>query len=558
MKRLPILILVPLLAASFLRAQTPAPPPEDLVAAVSPKALRSFHELAAGRVHRAGTPADLEHCEALAAAFRKMGYEVELHEIHPYLPSPVRAELEIVAPERLRLPVKERVLDDDPWSADEEIEFGWNAYAASGEVTAEVVYANFGRDVDFARLRELGVDCRGKIVLARYGGNYRGYKAKFAEEAGAAGLVIFSDPADAGYGRGLSWPEGGWANDSSIQRGSILTLPWAGDPLTPGVCATADAERLDPAAIALPRIPVQPIGWAAAQEILGRMRGREAPGDWQGRLPFRYRLVGGSDLRVRVLVEQKRSLAKTFNIVATLPGRESPDDYVVFGSHHDAWTFGAADPCAGVITVLEAARVLAERAFAIEKPWRPRRGIRFALWGAEEQGIIGSTEWVESRPAEIAAHAIAYVNLDMAAMGLQLSASASPSLEPSPSPPRRGSSIRATSVAAPSTSGVTAAPSDDARCPRWARSAAARITSPSSPSPASRARACRRTARPAPPTTPPTTISPGIAASWATTTRPPASSRRWCCPSPGSSPRASVCRSPPRAPPRDSSVTSAR
>lgn len=410
-------------------AEPVAPAPADLVrdlhAAVDRDALARLHEAVASRPHPAGSPGDLALVDWLATYFDDLGLEVEVQPFWALLSYPKSAELELVSPERLRLPLTEQVLDEDPFSGHPELDFGWNAYAASDDVQAEVVYANYGRLEDFRELERLGIDCTGKIVLARYGGNYRGFKAKYAQEAGAAGLVIFTDPRDSGWGRGLSWPEGGFANGSSIQRGSILTLPYYGDPTTPGAPSTEDAERVDLADIGLPTIPVQPIGWDAAEQILEHMRGPEAPQAWQGGLPMRYRLTGGAHLKLRLAIEQERRIARTANVIATLRGREAPEQRVVLGSHHDAWTFGAADPCAGLICVLESARVWAE---AANTGVRPRRSISFACWGAEEYGIIGSVEWIESGLEALRENGVAYVNLDMAAMGMNLSASASPSL----------------------------------------------------------------------------------------------------------------------------------
>lgn len=288
---------------------------------------------------------------------------------------------------------------------------------------------NRGTREDFAKLAELGVDCRGCIALARYGGNYRGYKAKYAEAAGAVGLVIFTDPRDSGYGRGAMYPDGGYANPTSIERGSIKTLDWFGDPLTPDREATRDAVRLEPAEVDLPRIPVQPVGWIAAQPILARLGGPEAPGDWQGGLPLRYRIGGGCGdgaVTVRLAVEQRQGVRRTANVLATLRGREQPEHCVILGSHHDAWGCGAGDPTSGLITVLEAARVFAA---AARDGWTPRRSVTFAAWGAEEFGIVGSVEFVESRLEQLRANAVAYVNLDMAAMGPDFRAAADPSLQ---------------------------------------------------------------------------------------------------------------------------------
>ena len=394
---------------------------KELVDAVDATSLRNYHSVLAGRPHRAGTEGDLAVVEYIARVFADAGLEVEKQELRLYLAKPVSGELEVVAPERVKLAVKEEPVDE--YSKDPALDIGWNAFSGSGEAVGEVVYANYGRKEDFAKLRELGIDIKGKIVIARYGGNFRGYKAKFAEAGGAAGLVIYTDPHDAGYFRGLGWPEGGYANLNSIQRGSILTLPYRGDPLTPNVPATKDAKRLDPGTIAFPKIPVQPVGWKAAQEILKRMKGKEVLQEWQGALPFRYRLTGGPDLRVRIKVEQKRELTRTFNVTGTLRGAKFPKELIVVGSHHDAWCHGAGDPTAGTMLVLEAARCFAQSKV------RPARTIIFAAWAAEEFGIMGSTEWVEHHRDRLSQNCIAYLNLDMAAMGPVVRSSCAPALK---------------------------------------------------------------------------------------------------------------------------------
>jgi len=398
---------------------------ERLTGAVSTERLRAYHARLAARPHRAGTEGDLAVATEIAETFRSFGLDVKEQEIFPYLAEPVAAEVEIVAPERVPLPLRERPCDD--YSALAEASGGWNAYSGSGEATGEVVYANYGRKEDYERLDALGVDLKGKIVVARYGGNFRGYKARFAEDRGAAGLLIYTDPIDSGWFKGLMYPEGGWANESYIQRGSILVLPYAGDPLTPFAPATEKAERLDPKAVALPAIPVQPLGWGAATEILGRMTGAPVPEGWQGALPFTYRVTGGDALKVRVKVEQARRVTRTVNVLGTLRGAVHPEQLVIVGAHHDAWDFGAGDPLAGTILVLEAARCFAE---AVRAGERPARSIVFAAWGAEEFGIIGSTEWVETHRERLATQAVAYLNLDMAAMGLDVHCAAAPVLRP--------------------------------------------------------------------------------------------------------------------------------
>lgn len=399
---------------------------QALLALPSAESLAATHEMVSSRPHVAGSAGDLAVIEKLATSYERLGLEVERHEFWAYLPRPVEARLTIVAPERLELPLTERPVDGDPYVGHDGTDFGWNAYSAEGDVTAPVVYANYGRREDFERLRELGVEVEGKIVLARYGKIFRGHKALFASRAGAAGLVLYNDPEETAYVRGLMYPEGGWANDSYIQRGSILVLPYAGDPLTPFEPATLDAERRLPSSVDLPSIPVQPVGWGAAREIVSRMSGPPVPPDWQGALPHNYRLSGGDELLLHLRVDQEAGLTRTANVVGTLRGARYPDQLVVVGSHHDAWSFGAGDPNAGTIVVYELARAFAELA---RRGWRPDRSLVFANWGAEEFGIIGSVEWVEAHRAALEAGAVAYINLDGAAMGPDFAASAAPLLK---------------------------------------------------------------------------------------------------------------------------------
>lgn len=411
---------------------------ERLLAIPDAGRLAEWHAAFSAEPHRAGTPGDARLIQRMADELAAMGLEVDVHRFHAYLAEPVSGEVSIVASPRpadelgfqheqhlpFTLAVREWALPQDPFSNDDRMDFGWNAYSGSGEAEGEVVYANYGTKEDFAALKRNGVDVTGRIVLARYGKNYRGFKAKFAQAAGAAGLVMYSDPADNGFTRGVVYPEGGWANGSYIQRGSILTLPYSGDPLTPFIEATADARRANPDELALPRIPVQPIGWAAAFEIIRRMRGEAVETGWQGGLPATYRITGGEKLRVRVAVQQTRAIIETANVIATLPGKSA--EKVIIGCHHDAWGFGALDPNAGSILVFEVARAFATLA---SEGYRPRRTLVFANWGAEEYGVIGSVEWVEANHDELFNNAVAYINLDSAVNGADFTAYAAPELK---------------------------------------------------------------------------------------------------------------------------------
>ena len=425
------------LALCFALAQAPASTPTQVLDAealatraigeVSPLRLASWHDRAAGRPHVAGTEGDARQIEWMQAAFEELGLEVERQDLWVLLAEPESALVRVLpeGAEPIELATREKLVDGDPFIAHDELDFGWNAYSGSGTVRGQVVYANHGRKEDFERLVEMGVEVEGKIVVARYGGNYRGYKAKYAELHGAAGLIIYSDPEEVGFGRGMAWPDGGWANETSIQRGSIKTLPHYGDPQTPFVESTKEAKRIDLDDLALPKIPVQPIGWGAAREILARMDGAAVPEGWSGALELPYRLTGGDALEVELTVRQKRVVKPTANVLGTLRGSEEPEKFVVIGCHHDSWNFGAGDATCGLIGVFEAARVFAELR---DEGVTPRRSIVFAAWGAEEFGIIGSSEWVETNVERIRADCLAYLNLDAAAMGTGFRASASPML----------------------------------------------------------------------------------------------------------------------------------
>lgn len=393
----------------------------------SAERLRQWHDVTAGHVHVAGMEGDWQTIEELEAAFAGLGLAVERHEFWAYLSKPINAGVWIVEGEtEHELPISESPIPDDPYQLDGVPAFGFNAYSGSGDVTGPVVYANRGTKADFDRLAEMGVDCTGAIIIARYGGNYRGFKAKFAEDAGAAGVLIYTDPADSGYMKGISYPEGGWQTETCIQRGSIKTTPWPGDPLTPFVEATEDAKRVDPSEAGLPNIPVQPVGWAAARAIMSRMQGEAVPGGWQGGLPLAYRVTSEGGVTVRVKVEQERRIVKSANVIGVLEGAVWPDERVIIGCHHDSWGFGASDATSGMISLLESARSFTELA---KRGQPPARTVMFCAWGAEEHGIIGSVEWVEGNLEMLTREAVAYINLDMASMGPKFGASASPSLK---------------------------------------------------------------------------------------------------------------------------------
>ena len=380
--------------------------------------------------HPAGSEAQRRVGEYLAAAMERAGLDVERHPYDVYLPELTDdVEVHVVTPVSMRLSNREPALPEDRFSDHPDLLNGWNAYSGSGDVTAEVVYANYGRREDYLALDSMGVSVAGKIVIARYGGNFRGYKVKFAEERGAAGVVMFNDPGFSGLD---AYPDGPMMNGQTIQRGSVLTLPWTGDPLTPFVPALpldgdTQVERLDPSEVPLHTIPVLPVGYEAASEILSRMTGRATPPGWSAAMELDYRVTGGPDLTVRVRVNQPRRLTRATNVVGTLRGSEFPDEWFILGAHYDPWGFGAIDPNGGTAMLLTLAEALG--ALAGDEACRPRRSIMIAHWDAEEYGIIGSTEWVEQFREELEANAIAYINADAAVSGAQFGASSSPSLK---------------------------------------------------------------------------------------------------------------------------------
>lgn len=382
--------------------------------------------------HVAGNPANEEVRDYMFDVMKNAGWESQLYPYDIYMSNnPGNSIVELVTPIRQPLNQQENIVEENPFSSDPGLWKGWNAYSGSGDVTKEVVYANYGRKEDFEQLKELGIDTKDKIIIARYGGNFRGFKAKFAEASGAAGLIIYTDPEDAGYDRGLVYPEGPFYSESTIQRGSVLTTDFTGDPLTPFEPALpldgkVKVERMDPKDAQLHSIPVTPLSYGAAKEILGRMKGDPVPGDWQGGLPFTYRVTGGADLKVRLMVDQKRDFVRVANVIGTLKGSEFPDEWVILGCHFDAWGHGATDPNSGTAMLLSLSETLGKLA---KDGKGPKRSVMIGHWDAEEHGVLGSSEWVEQMREELGAKAVAYMNFDGGVSGKRFGASAAPTLK---------------------------------------------------------------------------------------------------------------------------------
>lgn len=384
------------------------------------------------RPHVAGSIENENVRDYMSTIMEEAGFEVTQYPYDIYLSNkPGTSELSIVKPKRIQLNQKEDILDEDSFSSDPLLWKGWNAYSGSGDITAEVVYVNYGRKEDFEMLKKLGVSVKGKIVIARYGGNFRGYKAKFAEANGASGLIIYTDPKDSGFTKGLVYPEGPYYNSSTIQRGSLLTEDFTGDPLTPFEPALPldgkqKIKRLDPKDTQLHNIPVTPIGYGEAQKIIGQMKGAPVPLSWQGGLPFTYRIQGGDNLVVNLRVNQPRNIVRVYNVVGKLKGSTFPDEWIILGCHYDAWGFGATDPNSGTAMLLSLSETLGKMAKA---GYRPKRSILIGHWDAEEHGVIGSTEWVEQMQKTLKSNAIVYMNFDGGVSGKNFGTSSAPSLK---------------------------------------------------------------------------------------------------------------------------------
>ena len=380
--------------------------------------------------HLAGTVEDKATADYVAGKFREAGLQTEIVEYKVWLNYPAEISVDLMAPAGVSMhgPTSEHV-DGDPFQNDPRVVMPYNSMSPSGDVEAEVVFANYGTPDDFDRLARAGVDVRGKIVIVRYGENFRGVKAFVAQERGAAGVIIYSDPADDGWRRGDKYPRGPWRPDTAVQRGSVgYIFEFPGDPTTPGIASVPglpDAQRISPAqSAALPKIPVTPLSYHDAAPILENLAGPESPREWQGALPFTYHLGPGPS-RIKLHLKQDYQFRTIWDVIGRIPGSELPGEMLVAGNHRDAWVYGAVDPNSGTAAMLETVHGLGE---LLKTGWKPRRTVVFASWDAEEHGLIGSTEWAEQN-AEPLAGAVAYFNMDVAVSGPKFSASAVPSLK---------------------------------------------------------------------------------------------------------------------------------
>jgi N-acetylated-alpha-linked acidic dipeptidase len=380
--------------------------------------------------HIAGSAEDKATADYVAGKFREAGLDTSIVEYKVWFNTPSEIRVDLTAPEgvEMRGPRREHV-DGDPFQDDPRVVTPYNCMSASGDVEADMVYANYGTPDDFDKLKQMDVDVRGKIVIVRYGQNFRGVKAFVAQERGAAGVIIYSDPKDDGYYRGDAYPKGPWRPATGVQRGSIgYMFQFPGDPTTPGIAATPslpDSKRIAPANSAqMPKIPVTPLSYADAQPILENLAGPASPREWQGALPFTYH-VGPGPARIKIHLKQDYQFRTIWDVIGKIPGTSAADEWVVAGNHRDAWVYGAVDPNSGTAAMLETIHGIGA---LLKSGWKPKRTIVFASWDAEEEGLMGSTEWGEDRAQDLA-NAAAYFNMDVAVSGKKFGASSEPTLK---------------------------------------------------------------------------------------------------------------------------------
>jgi N-acetylated-alpha-linked acidic dipeptidase len=395
---------------------------------VQPANLDAWMRHLTSRPQHVGSPAARENAEWTAAKFREWGYETEIVRYDVLFPTPLERHLEMVAPSRFVASLEEPALPEDASSSvRKDMLPPYTAYSADGDVTGELVYVNYGIPSDYEELAKRGISVEGRVVIARYGGSWRGIKPKVAAEHGAIGCILYSDPRDDGYFRGDVYPEGSFRMEHGAQRGSVADMPtYPGDPLTPFVGATPDAKRLSVAeAPTIMKIPVLPISYADALPLLKAIDGPVAPASWRGALPMTYH-IGPGPARVNLKLRFSWDIVPAYNVIARMEGSELPDEWVMRGNHRDAWVFGAADPTSGHVALMEEARVIGELA---REGHRPRRTVLFGSWDAEEPGLLGSTEWVEDHAAELREKLVAYINTDGSGRGF-LGMGGSHALEP--------------------------------------------------------------------------------------------------------------------------------
>ena len=394
---------------------------------LSAKNLDIWMQFLSSHPHHVGSPQDKANAEYIANLFTQWGYQTEIASYNVLFPTPKTRLLELTGSKPFKAKLEEPTLKEDKTSGQKTEQLpSYNAYSADGDVTAELVYVNQGIPSDYEELEKMGIEVKGKIVIAKYGGSWRGIKPKVAYEHGAVGCIIYSDPEDDGYVQGDVYPEGAFRPKAGVQRGSVMDMPvYPGDPLTPGAGATKDAKRLNMSeAVTIMKIPVLPISYEDALPLLQSLGGQVVPASWRGGLPITYH-VGPSKDKVHLKLQFNWDIKQLYDVIAKLPGSELPDEWIIHGNHHDAWVNGAADPISGIVSEMEEARAIGE---LVKKGFKLKRTLVYCAWDGEEPGLLGSTEWTEDHQAELRKKAVFYLNTDANSRGF-ISASGSHSLE---------------------------------------------------------------------------------------------------------------------------------
>ena len=373
--------------------------------------LKTWMKHLSAHPHHVGSPWDKSNAEYIADKFKSWGFDTHIEEFYVLFPTPKLRKLEMTAPEKFTAKLEEPALKEDSTSDQFKEQLPtYNVYSADGDVTAELVYVNYGVPRDYEILAENGIDVKGKIVIARYGGSWRGIKPKVAAEHGAVGCLIYSDPHEDGYFEGDVYPKGAYRNSEGAQRGSVGDMPvYSGDPLTPFIGATKDAKRLSVNdATTIMKIPVLPISYADALPLLRSLEGPVVPANWRGALPITYHM-GPGKTKVHLKLEFNWDIKPIYDVIAKIKGSEFPDEWIIRGNHHDAWVNGADDPISGQVAMMEEAKSIGE---LIKSGWKPKRTIIFCAWDGEEPGLLGSSEWVEEHADELKQKAAVYINSD--------------------------------------------------------------------------------------------------------------------------------------------------
>jgi len=395
---------------------------------LSTKNLDTWMQFLTSHPHHVGSVQGKANADYMANLFRSWGYQTEIAEYNVLFPTPKFRQLELLGSKPYKAKLEEATLKEDKTSGQKTEQLpSYNAYSADGDVTAELVFVNRGIPADYDELERMGVSVKGKIVIAKYGGSWRGIKPKVAYEHGAIGCLIYSDPEDDGYSAGDVYPEGPFRPKDGVQRGSVMDMPvYPGDPLTPGFSSTKDAKRLDRnTVVTIMKIPVLPISYEDALPLLQSLSGAVVPAAWRGSLPITYH-VGPSKDKVHLKLLFNWDIKSLYNVIAKLPGSELPDEWIIRGNHHDGWVNGAADPTSGMVAEMEEARVIGEM---VKKGYKLKRTLVYCAWDGEEQGLLGSTEWAEDHQEELRKKAVAYINSDGNSRGF-IGAAGSHTLEP--------------------------------------------------------------------------------------------------------------------------------